>query len=115
MPITVDNPTGSGPTTVKVKLPFASEGGLPNGPYFINIDFYGPSGAIMPAYSARMKYNYGAHKDIPVPDTGGMMGSLNLANQDFVITGIIIFSIVAVSGVAVLMKGRKKTTTRRRK
>ena len=115
VPITVDNPTGTGATTVKVKLPFGTEGGLPNGNYYISIDFYGPSGNILPRYSARMKYNYGAQKDIPVPDTGGVTGILNISNQDFLITGVIIFSIVAVSGVMVLMKGKKKSTSRRRK
>ena len=115
VPITVDNPTGTGATTVRVRLPFGTEGGLPNGNYYISIDFYGPSGNLLPEYSARMKYNYGAHKDIPVPDTGGMTGILNISNQDFLITGIIIFSIVAVSGVTVLMKGKKKSTSRRRK
>ena len=115
VPITVDNPTGTGATTVKVKLPFGTEGGLSNGDYYISIDFYGPAGNLMPEYSARMKYHYTGQPDIPVPDTGGMTGVLNIANKDFLITGVIIFGIVAVSGVTVLMKGKKKTTTRRRK
>lgn len=115
VPVTVDNPTGTSGTIVRVRLPFGTEGGLPNGTYIISIDFYGPSGNLMPEYSAKMRYHYGGHQDIPVPDTGGMTGILNIANQDFLITGVIIFGIVAVSGVTVLMKGKKKTTTRRRK
>lgn len=115
VPVTVENPTGTDATTVKVKLPFGTEGGLPNGIYYISIDFYGPNGNLLPDYSAKMKYNYGGQREIPVPDTGGAAGILNISNQDFLITGIIIFSIVAVSGATVLMKGKKKSTSRRRR
>lgn len=54
---------------------------------------------------------------IPVPntaDTGGMFKNSNISQTDYLITGIIVFGIVAIAGIAFMMRNEKRTTRNRK-
>lgn len=99
------------PPTTSVILPFGDYG-LPSGTYKIVISTYDKDGnELYEPYVITIDYEA---KSIPVPDTGGMLGNLNISKTDYLITGLIIFSLVGISG-AIFIAKRGKATNRRRK
>ena len=106
-PITVKAPG------TRVELPF-SENNLPTGNYTVEITAYNAEGELL---YGKPYYTSVYYEAIPVPDTGGMFVGLNISKTDYLITGLIIFSVTAVLGFVFVAKGRgnKNRLTARRK
>lgn len=100
------------PPTTHIELPF-EQYGLSTGTYTIKITAYDKEGnKLYKDYELEVYYEA---PYIPAPNTGGIMGNLNISNTDYLITGITIFGIVAIAGVVFITKNDKKRSTRRRK
>ena len=106
-PITVKAPG------IKVELPF-SENDLPTGNYTIGITVYNAEGELL--YN-KPYYTSVYYEAIPVPDTGGMFTGMNISKADYLVTGLIVFSLTAVLGFAFVARGRnnKSRLTAKRK
>lgn len=94
-PITVESPTD------RVELPFADHD-LKTGNYTIKITAYNADGeALYKPYITGIYY-----ETLPVPDTGGLFANLNISRADYLITGLLIFFPIAISGLIFVMRGR---------
>lgn len=88
--------------------------GFASGTYRIEAQAYDTNGAKM--YKLyRLTFDYQTGGVTPTPNTGGVMGNLNISKTDYIITGLIIFSIVGISGAVFISKHDKKTANKRRK
>ena len=86
---------------------------LPDGDYIIGLTAYGTNGK--PLYKTlyyRVNYKKGGGGDtpIPVPDTGQFMEVLNISKTDYLITGIIAFTIVGLTGAIIIIRRDKKNS-----
>ena len=106
-PITVEVPGK------QVELPFA-ESDLETGNYKITISAYDSAGRLLYGKPYTLYYYY---ETLPVPDTGGMFGNLNVSRTDYLITGLLIFLSAAILGIIFVAKGRnsRRATIRRRR
>lgn len=103
-PIEVKSPTD------KVEIPFADKK-APSGKYKLLVTAYNNGGEVL--YNPVILYcNY---KAIEVPDTGRMFQALNISKADYLITGLMVFFIVAILGIAIITKNSRKKTTARSK
>ena len=94
-PIVVDAPGKSAEISMEGK-------GLPSGKYTVKIFAHNANGEeIYKPYI--LKYDYEA---IIVPDTGVLFGKLNISRTDYLITGLLIFSITAILGIAIVAKNK---------
>ena len=100
----------------RIEIPF-EELGLENGDYTIEVTAYDSDGNIIykkPAFS--FVYNYSGYlPPARTADTGGMMGNLNISKTDYIITGLIVFGVIGISGAIFISKHDKKNASRRRK
>ncbi len=89
----------------------------PNTEFKFNVNDYGLEGKYLvetAAYSGDGTRLYKYHdiyvnyhvNETKVPDTGGMLGNTNISQTDYLITGLIVFSIVAIAGVTFATKKR---------
>lgn len=100
------------PPTTTVQLPFGDYG-LESGTYTIAVSAYNSMGEeLYKPYEIQVYYEA---PSIPVPDTGGFMGNLNISKTDYLVTGLIIFGLVGIGGFAFIAKRGKKTSSRRRR
>lgn len=117
------NPDGK----TRVELPFA-EYGLDDGDYVVEITAYGEDGSQLnkEPYGLTVQYKASGGEDTPgtivpdtgAPDTGGLFQNANISSTDYLITGLIIFGLVAVAGVVFISRSNKKQSkagARRRK
>lgn len=91
---------------------------LPSGDYIIGLTAYGTDGnALYKTLYYRVTYNKGGGGDtpIPVPDTGQFMGGLNISKTDYLITGIIAFTIAGLAGAIIIIRRDRKTTGKERR
>ncbi len=108
---------GLSPTTVTppnrtLQLDFGSLG-LEDGLYTITITAYDANGnALHTPYALSVNYTT---TPVPVPDTGGLFQNTNISSTDYLITGIIIFGLVAVAGVMFILKDNKKSNAKNRR
>ena len=109
--VTPLSPVTVTPPTTSIELPF-SDYDLPSGTYTIEITAYDQDGNEL--YKAYLTYVVYESKTIPVPDTGGLFKNLNISHIDYLVTGLIIFSLVGVGGIIFINKRSKRTTRRRR-
>ena len=87
---------------MRVELPF-SENDLSTGNYKIGISAYNAMGELL---YGRPYYTSVYYEAIPVPDTGKIFKGLNISREDYLMTGLIIFSLAAVLGLIFVAKGR---------
>lgn len=100
------------PPTTHIELPFEKYN-LPTGTYTISISAYNIDGEeLYKPYEIEVYYQAPA---LPVPNTGGIFQDLNISRTDYLITGLIIFGIVAVAGVTFIIRNDKKKVTGKRK
>ena len=103
------------PPTTNVPLDFGKYG-LPDGNYTISVTAYDANGnALYEPYTVLVKYSSSAAAPVPVPDTGSLLRTNNISNTDYLITGIVIFGLVAIAGVMYAMKNGKKNNTKSRR
>ena len=104
-PITI-TPNADGVT--RVELPFEKYG-LEEGDYRVELYAYNASGYAINGnspYTLIVQYRIG--KVTPVPDTGGFFQNNNISSTDYLITGLIVFGLVAATGAAFIAKSGKK-------
>lgn len=105
------------PPENKVTIPF-SEYDLPAGKYIIATTAYDADGnALYTTYEIFFIYKPTDEEPepVPVPNTGGLMQRLNISKSDYLITGLIIFSMVGIAGAVYIVRSKKTTTKGRRK
>lgn len=101
-PITVTPPETS------VEIPF-SDYDLPSGTYKIEVVAYDDEdNELYRAYTLYIVY-----EAIPVPDTGALFKNLNIAQADYLITGLIAFFAFGLFGIFFIAKKQKKSSRRR--
>ncbi|MBR2767046.1 hypothetical protein IKD67_03125 [Candidatus Saccharibacteria bacterium] len=87
--------------------------GYASGTYTVSVQAYDTNGTkLYKPYITTFDYQTG--EVTPTPNTGGVMGDLNISKTDYIITGLIIFSIVGISGAVFISKHDKKVGNRRR-
>lgn len=90
-----------------------SDYGLPSGTYTISAQAYDKAGnKLYKPFEREIVYDAGK---TPVPNTGGVMGNLNISKTDYIITGLIIFSIVGISAAVFISRHDKKTGNGKRR
>ena len=85
--------------------------GLESGNYKITVTAYDENGLLYKSYTTYVDY-VEQGRVIPVPNTantGGMFKDSNISQTDYLVTGLIIFGVVAVAGVVFIMRNDKKT------
>lgn len=88
-----------------------SDADLPEGTYTITVTAYdGEGNVIYQAYSIQIVY--AGPEEVPVPDTGGLFAGLDISKTDYLITGIVIFSMIAIAGIMMLVGKREKKTVK---
>ncbi len=118
-PIYVDAPTD------RVRLPL-EEWGIPDGDYDVEITAYGRDGdELYKKYLTGFTYDDSIvipdtdgdeeSEEAAVPDTGGLLGNLNISKADYLITGLIVFAITGIGGVLFITKKDKKAKATRRR
>lgn len=106
------NPITVFPPDTQVTVDLAGSG-LPSGTYTVDVTAYDIDGnVIYKTFTTHFVYEAPV---IPVPDTGGIMGNLNISKTDYLITGLIIFGVAAAAGVAFIVRNDKRRNTRRRR
>jgi hypothetical protein len=98
--------------TTVVELPL-EEYNTPEGKYTIRTTAYDAEGvALYKPYD--MILNYTIHRTSPdVPNTGAMtFGKLNISKTDYLVTGLIIFSIVGVGGIYLITHNKRSRKKR---
>ena len=88
---------------MEVVLDF-NEYGLDDGEYMILINAYGDD-TTKPLYEPYIiKVKYDGSEVIVVPNTGNVTQTLNIMKNDYLVTGLIIFGIIALSGIMIVSK-----------
>lgn len=110
--VTPMSPIRVTPPTNKIDLPFA-EYDLPSGTYTVEVIALNRNDEEL-----HKKYFKVVYRKIPVPstgapDTGGIMGELNISKTDYIITGLIVFGLVGTTGAILISKHDKKSSKRR--
>lgn len=98
--VTVNYPA----TTAEIDL---DDLNLPDGSYKVTATAYGESGLLYKAFVTSVDYE----GEIVVPntaDTGGLFQNANISNTDYLITGMIVFGLVAIAGTAYIVRSDKK-------
>lgn len=118
--INVLDPDGNtvGPSPIRVEAPGKTasfnldEYGLASGIYTVEIIAYSRDGEMLykPIKIGEIDY-----KAIPVPDTGGFFQGLNISKLDYMLTGLIIFSLIGIGGAIFIAKRNKNSRTIRRR
>ena len=100
--VTVDYPADT------AKIDFS---GLESGKYRITATAYDENGLLYKSYTMYVDYTP-QRQVIPVPNTantGGMFKDSNISQTDYLVTGLIIFGVVAVAGIVFMMRNDKNT------
>ncbi len=92
--------------TTQTILPFA-DCGMMSGEYKIVLSSIGPGGNVISTYAFMIDYI--APGELPVPNTGSITAGLNISRTDYLITGLIIFGIIAVLGIVAIVRRRKSS------
>ncbi len=100
------SPTEVLPPFELVSFPFA-EYGMPSGTYTFEIIEYGENNVEIYRYNIEFEYTAIV---IPVPNTGAVLADLDISRTDNVITGIIVFGLVALVSLVIVARGRKQRT-----
>ena len=86
----------------EVELPFA-QNNVPAGKYTVSIDAYDTAGEIIyNTFDTVFIYD-----PILVPNTGGFLKSVNISKTDYLITGLIVFSLVGVMGIVFIVRDKR--------
>ena len=103
-----------------VVIPF-SETNLPAGKYIIAVTALDENGnPLQEPYDLIFNYrpvevpDTGGGSDADAPNTGGIMATLNVSKTDYLITGLLVFTIVGIVGASVVLKERKTDRKKRR-
>lgn len=87
---------------------------LTKGEYTVTVTAYDEDGNVI--YKPYV-FHYTSTKvpDAGAPDTGGLFQNLNIAKEDYLITGLIVFFVIGVVAFAIVAKGRQTQKTRKRR
>lgn len=86
---------------------------LPSGNYTAVVTAYDENGnALYEPYSYDFYYTApDTRRVVPVPNTGSVSQGTNISMTDYLITGLIIFGVVAIAGTVYMIKNDRKTRT----
>ncbi|MBQ3309781.1 hypothetical protein IJG78_03870 [Candidatus Saccharibacteria bacterium] len=102
----VTNPETGGCETIKVKV---DNIGLDTGDYDIVINTYdNPDKSGKPTGTIVVELSYTAPDAPNVPDTGSMLSALNISKSDFLITGLLGFTVISVIALFVIKRANRK-------
>lgn len=95
------------PPETGTNIPF-DEFAKESGDYDIIVKIYDKDGNLIK--TTTVKYHY---ESVNVPNTGAFFKNLNIAKEDYLITGVIIFFVLAVVALGVVSRGRKDKKSRK--
>lgn len=95
------------PPEKEIEIPLA-DNHLPAGTYTVTITAYDDNGDVL--YTKTITYVY---EPTLVPNTGSVFAGLNISKSDYLITGLFIFFVVGIAGLAFVAKKNKSTRKRR--
>ena len=104
-PITVD------PMTNDVILPFF-ENKIKSGDYTIKVTAFDADGEMIYGPYSRLLSGWSS---LHIPDTGALFQNLNISRTDYLLTGLIIFSITAVFSLIFTIKNKKNRAKSKRR
>lgn len=83
-------------------------------PYVIGLTAYDADNN---ALYTEFTYNYVSDlvPDTGAPDTGGLLKTLNISNEDYLITGLLAFFVISVVALGIMMRGRATKSAKRRR
>ena len=88
-----------------ISLDFAKYG-LEDGTYKITATAYDAEGNII--YLPYIMYVNFENEPVPTPNTGGLFQNLNISSTDYLVTGLVVFGIVAVAGATFIVRNKRK-------
>lgn len=94
------------PPEKTTNIPFA-DNKLPAGTYTIVVTSYDADGVL---YVKRLTYVY---EPTLVPNTGSLLAGLNISRTDYLVTGLFVFFVAGVSGLAFVARKNKSSKKRR--
>lgn len=108
--------TGDG-LPIKISKPVTSaeidfsKFGLEAGKYKLEINAFGDDSEdpLFEPVILEVEYDGEEDIDIVVPDTGSVYHILNIANKDYLITGLMIFFFLAIAGIVLIVNKNKKS------
>lgn len=109
-PIEGLDPTTVYPPATDTTINF-SDADLPEGTYVITVTTYDGEGNIV-YRTYELRFDYEGPEEIPLPDTGGLFAGIDISKTDYLITGIVIFSMIAIAGIMMLTNKREKNTAK---
>lgn len=90
-----------------VEIPFG-ELAREEGNYIIEVTGYDRNDVLLYTIDLEQKSTY-----VYVPNTGAMLKKLNIAKEDYIITGVLIFFVLSVVALGAVIRGRKERKTRK--
>ncbi len=93
--------------TDTVEIPFG-EIAKEEGFYIIEVTGYDRNDNLLDTIDLKQKSTY-----VFVPNTGAMLKKLNIAKEDYIITGVLIFFVLSVVALGVVIRGRKERKIRK--
>ena len=83
-------------------------------PYIIGLTAYDSNGESL--YN-EFTYSYISDlvPDTGAPDTGGLLKTLNISNEDYLVTGLLVFFVISVVALGIIIRGRTAKTSKRRR
>lgn len=99
----------------RIVLPFSSYGAT-SGDYVVKITLYSKNNPSQPLSDTIVSNlnNYNPPSAPAVPNTGGILGQINLSRADYLITGLAIFFLAAIVGLKILLPKKKQSRRTRR-
>ena len=86
--------------------------GLDSGDYATVITYKDANGKII-GDSKNVKISYEDGKAVVVPDTGSFFQGFNITREDYLITGVVVFTLVGAVAFGITMKKKKSVRSRR--
>ncbi len=90
--------------TTRATLPFG-DCGLPSGTYKLVLNSLDANGNIISSYAITIDYT--APEVVVVPDTGNITMGLNISRTDYLITGLVVFGMIALTGIVMVVRRKK--------
>lgn len=106
-PITVSS------STTRIEIPFESLN-LPSGEYSLGISYLDEHGTeIHKSQVSGIQFTAAEVPDAGVPDTGGLFQNLNISNEDYLISGLIVFFVFGIVALGIILRDKKNVKKNR--
>ncbi len=106
-PVTVSS------STTRIEIPFESLN-LPSGEYSLGISYLDEHGTeIHESQVSDIQFTAAEVPDAGVPDTGGLFQNLNISNEDYLISGLIVFFVFGIVALGIILRDKKNVKKNR--